>query len=1758
MKIFLILLHCFPQKGTKDDILTCTINFEVNHELYKGFLLAPHQIVATSKRRDKVAEVEAAFVTWLKQIKSAVCQGHQLRKEYPHSGPLNELEHWRKMLTKYNNVVEFTDSRPFQSYFKCLKLSRSKLIESWKVIENGVMTLINRARDNVKFMTSIERFWDPLYRCDPLEVAESLPILLQAIRSVYNSSAFYNTPLKMTGFLSKITNQVIIACQSFLTNRNSVTIWELDKNVLVRKINDCKVLKDCYRMHYKRILEEMAAANEPSFDCSDVYLFAKLESFDTRMNKIKEIMDISLRYQILDTVNIAGTERLSSRIKEAFIKMSEKTYDPLAYRQEKFDEDFNVFQTEINNVELELQKFVKKYMENLQTADIRLLTLKRFERLNLDCLCIDRRYLDVAVMLEKEIEEIKDKYNEERANPPLELNMPPAVGRIMWARSLLKKIEDPIFILKNKSCVIEHPKAQLCVKYYNYLSGVLIHYELMHHKAWYTYADKVRSKLEMPIIRKNPDTQLYEINLDRYVLQVIKETESMWKLGLEVPEPSQILAYCKHKVIDAYNTANALILRNNKLRIDILPMFLPLMRTQLIKLERIFSPGLSTVTWLTQNLNEYFADINDELVPIETFLKEVIDINDAQIEITLKAIEDINLLYLPSNAITPDEFKALNIKHRQQVEKQVESKSLAAEKAAIELINKFVTVTDVPFKDDSGKFQLPHSMITDDNWRLEEYKPIDKYDWISFEKLYKAVGYPPQDVHVKLCFKEYDGLKYDVILLHIDCVELFAFYNHKIVAALVKCTKKGLESLKKRSNITGEIIVQQDLFIEPLMKTSLELKIPNFLITPTLQEIQNVYDCVILNVIETNYAVSTWGKQAKTLERKTKKPLLDEVRHERHFFKMISEHKEIVRYKMSFDGGLLQKEPEVLQLLASLSVKHQFLWSENRENEIETFVQGNPLTADIKEKLILYDKWTQNVEELEKKLYIGPIEIHANNMIEALTEESKAWKTIMGRKLSAFYKVILEEMVLFIATQQKTLGRELTDLDDCRIAMDCLNVVRENFIRIDQSLSLMEDTYAMFSAFHISILPEDSERVDSLRYLFDSMIIKGEKVAEAVVQLQIPLQKELEAGVASFGGDLDLFDEDYVKKGPLIPGIPAKEASDRVLIFQSRYDELYRRYEVYSSGEKLFGLQVHEYPMLHKRKREFNFLNKLYSLYLQVMKSIDDFSDSPFIEINMEQINTEIQDFVNRCRMLPKGMKDWPAFIDLKKKIDDFYESCPLVELMASDAMKERHWTSLENIMQMKFDIHSATFTLGIVIKAPLLKYKDDIEDVCVGAIKEKDIETKLKQIISDWFSIILTFSPFKTRGDLLLKAGDVLDVVTLLEDSLMVMSSLASNRFNGPFKKEIMSWLQKLSNTNDILEKWLQVQSLWQYLEAVFVGGDIARQLPAEAKRFQNIDKGWVRIMYKARDNPNVIDCCTGDDIVATTLNFLLEQLEACQKSLTGYLETKRLIFPRFFFVSDPVLLEILGQASDPTSIQPHLLSIFDGFARAEFDEKKPDTIIAMCSANGERVLLVNPVKCFGGVEVWIGKLLESVQDTIRIILSSLAQEFSSPKFDYKEQLDTLCGQATLICVQLLWTKDAEYALNLSKQDRRIMNKKNDQFQEMLEYLVDQTIKDLTKLQRISCETLVTIHVHQRDIFEDLIKKKVKMASDFEWQKQARFYYDGDLEEILVKITDIDFVYQNEYLGVTERLAITPLTDRCYITLSQAIGMCMGGAPAG
>ena len=102
------------------------------------------------------------------------------------------------------------------------------------------------------------------------------------------------------------------------------------------------------------------------------------------------------------------------------------------------------------------------------------------------------------------------------------------------------------------------------------------------------------------------------------------------------------------------------------------------------------------------------------------------------------------------------------------------------------------------------------------------------------------------------------------------------------------------------------------------------------------------------------------------------------------------------------------------------------------------------------------------------------------------------------------------------------------------------------------------------------------------------------------------------------------------QEGPMVQGIPPREASDRLNIYQARFDDLWRRFQIYTDGEELFGLPVTDYPDLGRIKKELNLLQKLYGLYNTVMDSIDGYYDILWVEVDIEKINNELLDFQNK------------------------------------------------------------------------------------------------------------------------------------------------------------------------------------------------------------------------------------------------------------------------------------------------------------------------------------------------------------------------------------------------------------------------------------------------------------------------------------------------------------------------------------------------
>ena len=142
--------------------------------------------------------------------------------------------------------------------------------------------------------------------------------------------------------------------------------------------------------------------------------------------------------------------------------------------------------------------------------------------------------------------------------------------------------------------------------------------------------------------------------------------------------------------------------------------------------------------------------------------------------------------------------------------------------------------------------------------------------------------------------------------------------------------------------------------------------------------------------------------------------------------------------------------------------------------------------------------------------------------------------------------------------------------------------------------------------------------------------------------------------VKIFEQECEQFFIDYEKHGPTVPGLTPRQASDRQLLFQSRVENLYKKYKTYHGGEELFGLPVTDYSRLEKLKRDLTLLQRLYSLYNRVLDAAANYYETAWVDVNIGKIKQQLCDFQDGCKGLPIGLREFPAFHALKKTIDDF------------------------------------------------------------------------------------------------------------------------------------------------------------------------------------------------------------------------------------------------------------------------------------------------------------------------------------------------------------------------------------------------------------------------------------------------------------------------------------------------------------------------
>lgn len=268
-------------------------------------------------------------------------------------------------------------------------------------------------------------------------------------------------------------------------------------------------------------------------------------------------------------------------------------------------------------------------------------------------------------------------------------------------------------------------------------------------------------------------------------------------------------------------------------------------------------------------------------------------------------------------------------------------------------------------------------------------------------------------------------------------------------------------------------------------------------------------------------------------------------------------------------------------------------------------------------------------------------------------------------------------------------------------------------------------------------------------------------------------------------------------------------------------------------------------------------------------------------------------------------------------------------------------------------------------------------------AEKKFSLGIKLKLMKEDMKQFELFQRPFK--GTFLLGGFD--DINAKLDDQIVTTQAMLGSSYigKGKLKLDSRGWETRLNYMSELFDEILKVQRTWMYLEPIFSSGDIGMTMPNEAKAFQQVDKLWKDTMEGVEQEKAIMDLQEKEGI-RDHFKEANKKLDVIQKKLNDYLEQKRLVFARFFFLANEDLLQILAQTKDPRLVQAHMDKCFEGIAKVMFTPE--DHVEGMISAEKETVMFVKKIDVNegdkkGNVEKWMLEIEEQMVKSLTDLCS-------------------------------------------------------------------------------------------------------------------------------------------------------------------------------
>ncbi|XP_040439457.1 dynein heavy chain 10, axonemal [Falco naumanni] len=1661
-----------------------------------------------------VEPLERCAVTWQKLISTALEE--QLKKVPQGNGPLAEIDLWCERNDTLSALTEQTKLPEVQKVLQILQEAESGHIQDLQMVLSDLRKHHVEALDNVKYLSTLERHLKNLtYGTGFNVVLKTIPSLMNTLRLIWILSRHYNKDERMVPLMERIAWEISARVYKVVDLR---ALFKEDRAAAKKKIAEAKSTLEQWKKCYFAVCAQIeASGREQHWEFDQKRLFEKTDYMTSVCQDLYDILQV-----IEEFCNIFGPELkavtghlkriddLLRRVKGLTSPMEELTFDPFSIQSaHDWKLIMEEFREEVSVIEEGTKNFIDESFKTLRSAEAAFNMLLNFKNI-----CTRKtihkqlmmKFNDVLDQYCKEVESIKQIFLLNLKDPPLYKNYPPMAGAIYWSRFLFHRIKRPIIRFQEVEELLASEHGKEVKQIYLQVAKRMKEYEDEKYNQWRHETEQI-----LPLLLKN-------------TLLTVITSGSASHVNTETLEQSSVT----EEPVTAKKSVRFIV------------NFSPMLQEVILEtkyMELLGFPVPETARYVALQEDRYLGYKNRLKNMLDGYHKLMETLNEAETKLLDDHIQELWSVFrsghrrLNWNSLSIGDFIVRCTQSIRKFETLVHRIHNISEDISNILL--FIESTNLfKFPLSKNGDEVPEAKIFFEYVKCERAKDV-----AHMVRKYSAI--PQLLIKVEGRVASTNSGKSPKLTSY------YAYWEQRIYQVLTQLIVKNLQAFN--AAVLAKV---------PLFQTEAILSFHEIILQPNANEIDEMTVQCIRDCVEVTEHFVRW-MHGTCIECPPQCVKEDEV-ITFSFYSDVSQNPLIIEQAVLITQN-------VHRLLASLSKylnqwkRYDLLWKLDKGIALEKLAAEKPTCVTFDEELQFYMKVAQEVNEQPLIKDEQCIRLQLTPLAYTVQENARGWVISLGKLLNESARQELFGLQEEIQKLSQNLKRPPDSLEDLKIVLGTIAEIKGKSFEVELKYLDIWERYRTLAMYNIPVAKEEQEMADKIREKWETLFFEASEVDHNLGDIKRTFTKVTQQQIEDYRKEVEAFAHKFMTEGPGAVGENLDKGLELLAIFEKEVENLEKIHQELRSVEKLFDLPVTVYPDLMKAQDDVKGLKQIYDIYELLSAAKKEWSQTLWINLNVQFLQEGIEGFLKAFRKLPKQVHSMPVAFHLETKMKAFRDSIPLLLDLKNEALRERHWQDLMERTGTRFEMTKETFTLENMFNMELQRHSDVISEIVRTAVKELSIEKGVKEIAETWehlkFTVQMYFKGTEKRGFIL---GSVDEILEILDDNNVNLQSVLGSRFVGPFLSTVHHWEKTLSFIGEVIEIWMAVQRKWMYLESIFIGGDIRSQLPEEAKIFDSVDRMFKKIMDETVKEPAIKKSCEAPNRLLD-LHHINDVLEKCQKSLNDYLDSKRNAFPRFFFISDEELLSILG-SSNPLCVQEHMIKMYDNIASLRFQDTDSDETIAtaMISAEGEVMDFRQAVAAKGRVENWMTAVLAEMRRTNRLLTKEAIFRYCEDR----SRVDWMLlyqGMMVLAATQVWWTWEVEDVFReVKKGEKQAMKLYAKKMHKQIDDLVTRIRMPLSKNDRKKYNTVLIIDVHARDIVDTFVRDSILQAQEFGWESQLRFYWDREPDELNVRQCTGTFSYGYEYMGLNGRLVITPLTDRIYLTLTQALSMFLGGAPAG